>query len=55
MADRSDMSIFWLTAWTDDVSGIPVEKDLRIPEPEPLVKHASAKMEKIFANLPEYL
>lgn len=54
-ADKTDMSVFRLTAWTDDPSRVPATKKLEVPEAEPRVIHNNLNMERIFANVEPYL
>lgn len=55
IADKSDISSFYLTIWIDDISRFPAEKKLRVVEPEQVVVHNSPNMERIFGHLPVYL
>lgn len=54
-ADKTDMLIFRLTAWTDDPSRVPTTKTLEIPEAEIKVIHNNPNMERTFANVEPYL
>lgn len=49
------MSCVRLTLWTCDISRLPLENTLNIPEPELTIVHTSANMERVFGHHPTYL
>lgn len=53
--NKTDLSKFKLTAWTDDPDAIPVSHKLRAVEPEPTVDHGSADRNLIFGNFTPFL
>ncbi|CAN6296286.1 unnamed protein product [Urochloa humidicola] len=54
-ADKTDLTQFVLTAWTQDPLAIPQSKTLLIAEPEAPVVYDDPGMERIFAGVTPYL